>query len=232
MFFETNNINSQEYVGGYESIPKENIKGISILLHGYGASVDDLIFLAPILAQDLQDYYFFAPNAIDQYKGGGGYQWFKIEDTQDIDFNEEFHKGLLYCQNKATKLIDQKIKEIKNKYSLGKKCPISILGFSQGAMLALRLVCNNFLPEVEKVVSFSGAFINHKELDQLNTNAKILLLHGKEDSVINYTYSLRAKQELDDLGFKDVKYEIFNNLGHAISYEGVKLAAKFIASSI
>lgn len=228
MNFQPDNIILQECAQGYEAAPKigAKLKGILILLHGYGASGDNLISLAPMLSEELNDYYFFAPNAIDKHDYGGGYQWFEIRDTENL---YSWDEGLTYCQNKAAALIRQKIQEITQKYTIDQNCPISIFGFSQGAMLALRLVCNSVLPEVKKVVAFSGAFVNSKDTRQLNTDAKVLLLHGKEDGVIEHTYSLKAKQELNSLGFKSVECAIFNNLGHAINYEGLKLAAKFIA---
>jgi phospholipase/carboxylesterase len=223
-------INLQECNEGYEVVPKEKAKGILILLHGYGASGDDLISLAPILAQDLHDYYFFSPNAIDKYGNGGGYQWFEITDIQDL--NDTFCKGLLYCQNKVANLIKQKIIKVKELYNLDQKCPISILGFSQGAALALHLVCSGLLPEVKSVVSFSGAFVKfEEEIYCNNKEINILLLHGKEDQIIDYSYSLNSKHELNNLGFHSVECTIFNNLGHSISYEGLNAASKFIANS-
>lgn len=230
MSFQIDNNTLQECCDGYEVVPKEGVeklKGILILLHGYGASGDDLISLVPALSEELNNYYFFAPNGIEQYKNGGGYQWFEIKDTQSFS---DWGKGLLYCQNKSANIIKNKIHEIKQKYILDPNCTISILGFSQGAMLALHLACNGLLSEVQNVVSFSGAFINCQMQSQINKNLKILLLHGKEDSIINYTYSLASKQELDTLGFGSVECIIFNNLGHSISYEGLNIAAKFISS--
>src|SRR5262249_9727572 len=53
---------------------------VVVLLHGYGASGDDLIGLAPYFAHVLPHAAFYAPNATNALEGGmmGGYQWFGL----------------------------------------------------------------------------------------------------------------------------------------------------------
>src|SRR4051812_37160553 len=52
-----------------------------IVLNGYGANGDDLIGLAPYLAQSLPQTMFYAPNAPQAWEGGGagGRQWFGLQ---------------------------------------------------------------------------------------------------------------------------------------------------------
>src|SRR3954469_24953718 len=52
-----------------------------ILLHGYGASGEDLISLAPYFAKALPHAVFYSPNAPQAWEGGsfGGRQWFGLQ---------------------------------------------------------------------------------------------------------------------------------------------------------
>ena len=55
-------------------------RSLVVLLHGYGASGDDLIGLADELALQLRDAAFASPHAVEEmpYPGQAAYQWFAL----------------------------------------------------------------------------------------------------------------------------------------------------------
>ncbi len=55
-------------------------RSLIVLVHGYGASGDDLIDLADMMAGALPDTVFVAPHAVERmpFPGAAGYQWFPL----------------------------------------------------------------------------------------------------------------------------------------------------------
>ena len=55
----------------------------------------------------------------------------------------------------------------------------------------------------------------------------VLFIHGKKDEVIDYNFTLKAHQKLNELGFQ-INFELSDNLGHGIDDQGLKLGENFI----
>tara|TARA_B110001454_G_scaffold209459_1_gene222965 strand:- start:1613 stop:2263 length:651 start_codon:yes stop_codon:yes gene_type:complete len=174
--------------------------GIVILMHGYGASMHDLSGIAPIINDE--DFIYIFPNAPFELNiglGQKGYAWFPIE-----EFNV----------SKSEILLDNTVNEILDmfKNSIDK---IYIGGFSQGGMMALN-------SKFTKSNLFKGAIIlSSKSILQnevkLDSNTKIFISHGKEDSIIEIIDGINTNNKLNELGF-EVEYHEYN-MGHEISVE-------------
>ena len=131
--------------------------------------------------------------------GQKGYAWFPIE-----EFNV----------SKSEILLDNTVNEILDmfKNSIDK---IYIGGFSQGGMMALN-------SKFTKSNLFKGAIIlSSKSILQnevkLDSNTKIFISHGKEDSIIEIIDGINTNNKLNELGF-EVEYHEYN-MGHEISVE-------------
>tara|TARA_Y100001970_G_scaffold47248_1_gene59636 strand:- start:4900 stop:5547 length:648 start_codon:yes stop_codon:yes gene_type:complete len=174
--------------------------GIIIMMHGYGASMHDLVSIAQVVND--KDFIYIFPNAPIEMNVGfyqKGYAWFPIE---TIDYNE------------SSKLLEETIDQIIKTYKYNK---IYIGGFSQGGMMALHsgLFSNRV---------YSGAIIlSSKIIDNKNTKnrvnipkeTKIFVSHGRFDSIIGIEEGRKIKQTLDKQGF-DLFYKEYD-IGHEIS---------------
>ncbi len=114
-----------QYPAGDVAAPKQLV----IMLHGYGADGADLLGLAPYLAANWPDAVFMAPDAPSKCEmGGAGYQWFSLSDWTPAQ--------MLAGVESAVPILNAFIDEQINKYRLHPR-NVVLLGFSQGAMLAL-----------------------------------------------------------------------------------------------
>ena len=188
-----------------DDFSEKNEYGIVIMMHGYGASMHDLVSIAQ--AVNDKDYIYIFPNAPIEMNVGfyqKGYAWFPIETTDFIESSE---------------LLEETIEQIIKSYKYNK---IYIGGFSQGGMMALHagLFSNR---------DYSGAIIlSSKIIDNKSTkisinkpeNTKIFISHGRFDSIIDIEEGRKIKQTLDKKGF-DLFYKEYD-IGHEISTDVIE----------
>ena len=110
---------------------------------------------------------------------------------------------------------------------------IHILGFSQGACLAMEFMIRQKF-SIGGVISISG-FIKNKNYFKepeniLSDDTQILLLHGQKDNIINAKESTIAFKLFADLGFK-TDIHIFMG-GHKIPLKAKKLIQEKIFTDI
>lgn len=111
-----------------------------ILLHGRGATAEDILSLSSYL--DLPDLAYLAPQA-------EGYTWYPNRFTFPIEQNEPYLSGALAA-------VDEVVKKVEERgISTGK---IFIGGFSQGACLASEYVIRN-PKRYGGLLVFSGGYI-------------------------------------------------------------------------
>ncbi|MEC9098721.1 MAG: hypothetical protein VX592_02425 [Chloroflexota bacterium] len=188
-----------------DNYSKKNEYGIVIMMHGYGASMHDLVSIAQ--AVNDKDYIYIFPNAPIEMNVGfyqKGYAWFPIETADYIESSE---------------LLEETIEQIIKSYKYNK---IYIGGFSQGGMMALHagLFSNR---------DYSGTIIlSSKIIDDKSTkiginnpdNTKIFISHGRFDSIIDIEEGRRIKQTLQKQGF-DLFYKEYD-IGHEISADVIE----------
>ena len=188
-----------------DNYSKKNEYGIVIMMHGYGASMHDLVSIAQ--AVNDKDYIYIFPNAPIEMNVGfyqKGYAWFPIETADYIESSE---------------LLEETIEQIIKSYKYKK---IYIGGFSQGGMMALHagLFSNR---------DYSGTIIlSSKIIDDKSTkiginnpdNTKIFISHGRFDSIIDIEEGRRIKQTLQKQGF-DLFYKEYD-IGHEISADVIE----------
>ena len=102
-----------------------------VLLHGYGADGEDLIGLAPHWQDMLPGAEFVAPNAPERVPGAAkGYQWFPIARLDP----HEMRDGVLAAAPRIAEFLEAELARL----ALPPE-RLALVGFSQGAMLALHL---------------------------------------------------------------------------------------------
>src|SRR5215475_12257625 len=102
-----------------------------ILLHGYGAAGNDLLGLAPYWARRLPDTEFVSPHAPFPCEGAPfGRQWFGFEGrTQEMMLAETQTAAAILGAYVDDQLARRSLREDS----------LALVGFSQGAMMALHV---------------------------------------------------------------------------------------------
>ncbi len=190
-----------------------------ILLHGLGADGQDLIGLAPILAEFLPHAVFVSPDA--PYRcdmAPMGYQWFSLQEWT----TESILRGV----QQAAPVLDSFITgQIEDHGVTAAKT--ALLGFSQGSMMSL-YAGPRYPEKLAGVVGFSGALIweDNPDLAALH-KIPIHLVHGDADTVVPPSAYQHAREALEVSGFT-VTGGMTPGLAHNIDEAGIKGAAAFL----
>jgi len=195
-------------------------KRLVLLLHGYGASGEDLIEIGHFWAPSLPLTTFVAPNAPTICEiNPMGYQWFGLSDFDPMHMRRNL-------ENAAPVLADFITSQVKT-YDLTLN-QVALVGFSQGAMLALEMMFH--LPGLAGIIGYSGAFYKPAHIDFNGPYPPILLAHGTMDTVVPFVSMATARDALVNLGV-DVETEICAGLGHSIDVRGLQRGLNFLQAS-
>ena len=191
-----------------------------VLVHGYGASGDDLIDLAAELAPILPRAAFVAPHAQQHLPGQpmAGYQWFSLASFDPGDLAA----GAAQAGPNLDAYIDA---ELTRRRIMPER--LALVGFSQGTMMALQVgLRRTVLPAA--IVGFSGLLVGAERLGaEVRSRPPTLLVHGSGDQVIPVQALMAAWPALADAGVP-VEWHIRPGLAHGIDPEGLRLAGHFL----
>lgn len=183
--------------------------GLIVALHGWGANAQDLASVVPLL--NLPDYQFMFPNAPFAHPyGSGGKMWYNLD-------SENRGKGL---EESRQLLIDwlQSLESI-----TGVPLPRTVLsGFSQGAAMTLDVGLGTPLAGL---VALSGYLHPISEPVNLATVPPVIIMHGRQDSIVPLAAAQNARDNLVALGVS-VQYHEFD-MGHEIRPEVLPVIRKF-----
>jgi phospholipase/carboxylesterase len=123
--------------------PLENAERVLIMIHGRGAAANDIISLADYLKVDR--YALLAPQATNN-------SWYPNSFLMPSETNEPWLSS-------AIELLGDILNDLKNRSISSEK--IYILGFSQGACLALEFSARN-ATRYGGIIAFTGGLIGEK----------------------------------------------------------------------
>lgn len=175
---------------------------ILIQLHGIGSNKEDLFSFAQMLPRKYTIISVQAPLAYY-----GGWAWYNLYPSADgfISNIPEAKSALSQIQQ----FIHQVTKTILCKPK------ISLMGFSQGAILSLAAAFN--APQnINKVVAMSG-YINQDLLENksLSADIQILATHGLEDEVIAFEKAKSSYEPLrEKTNFNFKSYQMGHNINN------------------
>ena len=190
-----------------------------VLLQGVGADGQDLIGLAPHLAQSLPDAAFVSPNApFPCDMAPFGYQWFSLQDRSPASILAGVQATALILND----FIDAELES--HGLTLGQ---MGLIGFSQGTMMSLYISTRRY-EAMAGVVGISGRLIAPELLEtEIKSRPPIMLIHGEADQVVPFESLALAEQGLTAAGVS-VETIACPNLGHGIDEFGMKGAAAFL----
>lgn len=208
-----------------------------ILLHGYGASGDDLIGLAPHLARLLPDAEFVAPNAPERCEiSPMGYQWFGMHNydpalmRRDPRYTEEMRALMLEGALRAAPVIDRFIDQELRRSGLSDS-RLGLVGFSQGTMMSLQVGLRRRQP-CAAIVGFSGSLVGAERLrHEVTTRPPILLVHGDADELVPVEALMEAVSALGAAELS-VQWHVSQGTGHGIAPDGLDLGGHFLAQAL
>lgn len=192
---------------------------IVVMLHGLGADGQDLIGLAPHLAQDLPKALFIAPDAPQACDMAPmGYQWFSLKEWTP--------ESILAGVKDAAPTLEAFLQGLLDKYELSAD-KLVLLGFSQGTMMSL-YVAPRFKDKIAGVLGYSGALIwdADADVDDLK-KVPVCLVHGEADSVVPFDAYTHARETLQTIGF-DVSGCSIAGLDHGIDMAGIEEGKAFL----
>jgi phospholipase/carboxylesterase len=188
------------------------------LLHGLGADGADLIDLAPGWAHALPHAAFCAPHAPERYaEAGFGRQWFSPGDRSEAtraagaDISRIWLDRFIDAELLRTGVTDY-----------------AIMGFSQGAMMALHAGLRRIQPP-RAILAYSGALLASDRLGEITTRPPafrppVLLVHGEADEVVPVQRSRDAATLLEAAEIP-TQTLFCPGLGHGIDEAGLSAGA-------
>ncbi|HWL67107.1 MAG TPA: prolyl oligopeptidase family serine peptidase [Geminicoccus sp.] len=188
-----------------------------VLLHGLGADGADLIELAPALAETLPGAVFLAPDGPQPCDlAPFGRQWFSLQSRLPADLT----RGI----EAASPVLAGFLQATLDRFGLPASA-LALVGFSQGAMMALHTGLRMVEPPAA-LVGLSGRFLAAGDLPAAS-RPPVLLVHGEADDVVPFSEMAAARQALARLGVP-VEAHARPGLGHAIDPEVLQLTGRFL----
>lgn len=202
-----------------------------VMLHGFGASYEDLAPLAPYLDPQGQWNWIF-PNGILEVPLGphmSGRAWFPIRMAdieaaamrgEVVDFADVLPDGMRTAAERLRSLIEHVRIDSKD---------LVLGGFSQGAMMAVQVAAT--LPtDIRGMVLFSGTLINRGEWRSALPKKQAVPFfqsHGRGDPILGHQHAKRLNQLLLESGLKGDFVEFTG--AHEIPLPVIQRAAAFLA---
>ena len=195
-------------------------KSLVVFLHGYGANGADLFGLADPLAEHLPDTVFLSPDAPETAQGGYGLQWFPIP---WLDGSTELAaaQGLARAMADLNSYLDAALAAEGLDDSA-----LALLGFSQGAMMAMHVAPRRAAP-MAGVVAISGRLLEPEKIGDITVKPPTLLIHGDDDQVVPFSNMAQAGGILTEAGF-EVFGHVMRRTGHGIAPDGLSVALAFL----
>ncbi len=217
-------MNNLPTISGPERAPAKGAAAeqLIVFLHGWGADGNDLIGLAEPWSEVLPHAHFMSPHAPDVCDANpAGRQWFSFHD-RDAD---EITASAAEAATIINRFIDDSLERLA--LSDGR---LALVGFSQGAMMALYIALRREAP-CAAVVGYSGALIGAETLaDEIRSRPPMLLAHGDADPVVPFA-SLGAAVQMLGSHHVSVRWHAGKGLGHGIDGPGLELGGEFLADA-
>jgi phospholipase/carboxylesterase len=190
-----------------------------VFLHGYGADGENLLNLGHVW-RSLPDTLFIAPNApepCEEYPSVG-YQWFSLEEFTPV--------AMANLIDRPAEWLNAFIEAHCQKHQIPLE-HVALVGFSQGAAMALHAGCA-WAASGKKcagVIGYAGGLVVPPKPGI--TYPPVLLVHGLSDSVWASDASEEAASALRAQNIA-VDLHLLPDVDHTINAEGAQLGLRFL----
>lgn len=226
----------------YQSIATDkDIRQLVIFLHGYTSDINDVLPYAKTLAKYLDHALIIMPEAdMVSERRSDKKQWYAL---YDLDPDKRRRKpetptnDIIEIYNKTGQRISAVAKRM-NRFitSLQKKYHIRnrntfIMGFSQGAMLAIYTGLTRRY-NLGGIFPFAGIVCGKDMLEkEMNSRPEVYLFHGKKDLSVQYKTLEFTKDWLEQHNISWTAIE-YDGIEHKLTEEEMADAARIINYSI
>lgn len=184
--------------------PKEKASKALLLLHGRGSTAEDIITLANQF--NVSSFYLAAPQATNR-------SWYPYSFMAEEASNEPWLSSAVEI---VKKLIEETAKYLP-------KDQIIIMGFSQGACLALE-VSTRYATKYGGVVAFTGGLIgdtiNEKKYKGNFRETKVFIGTSDNDPHVPLARSQQSKELMEKLG-ANVTLKVYSGMSHTINEDEI-----------
>jgi phospholipase/carboxylesterase len=159
-----------------------------VMLHGYSSNEADLFSFASLIPSDYHVVSLQAPLSL-----GMGYAWFPIHFEENMErwtSPKEVQKAVAYVNSFLSYYTEKH--EVNNS-------TITLLGFSQGAMLSYSVGLANL--NVSAIAALSG-YLDPRVTSFANTKKAIYVSHGIQDMVVPYAWAEQSVSVLKTNGYQ------------------------------
>jgi phospholipase/carboxylesterase len=194
-----------------------------VFLHGYGADGNDLIDIGRVWADVLPDAAFVSPHAPEPCaEAPVGRQWFALSRNDP---------GLRWQGAVAGRpILDAFLDAELGRIGVD-PARLALVGFSQGAMMALHVGLRR-RPPPAAIVAFSGMLIGPEHLAaERSGTPPVLLVHGDADPVVPFAALAAAREGLAAAGVA-CEWHVSPGLGHGIDQAGLAHGGAFLAAAL
>jgi phospholipase/carboxylesterase len=159
-----------------------------VMLHGYSSNEADLFSFTSLIPSDYHVVSLQAPLSL-----GIGYAWFPIHFEENMErwtSPQEAQKAVAY--------VNSFLSYYAQKYDVNNS-NITLLGFSQGAMLSYIVGLANL--NVLAIAALSG-YLDPRVVSFVNAKKTIYVSHGKQDKVVPYAWAEQSVSLLKTNGYQ------------------------------
>jgi phospholipase/carboxylesterase len=175
-----------------------------LLFHGVGSSAEDLAPLGQALAAARPQSWVVSVQAPHPCDFGQGRQWFSVQGVTEANRPQRVAAAMPTFVNQ--------VEAWQRHTGVGAE-GTTLLGFSQGAIMALESSQRAAPPIASRVVAIAGRFAQPPR--RAPADVAVHLLHGEQDQVMPITLAVEAQRELSALGVPTT-LDRFPGLGHGI----------------
>jgi phospholipase/carboxylesterase len=197
---------------------------LMVMLHGGGGDASDMAPLARHLARQFPQAMLLAPQGFEPVQGPQatplpGRQWFSLA---DIDDRQQIERAAAVLPRLAAWV------RMAQRLSGVGPAATALVGFAQGAILALALVQRHD-GLAGRVLAFAGRYAALPEVAP--EHSTLHFFHGGADAVIDAAHARAAFERIGQLG-GDATMDIAEGVGHEIAPALVSAALHRLTSHI
>ncbi|MFG1200974.1 dienelactone hydrolase family protein [Xanthobacter aminoxidans] len=190
-----------------------------VLLHAEGSCGQEVIDLALNWAPELPKADFLAAEA--PFPGAAGARWFAGEGFSP----ETITAGLTASAPLLDAFLDEML--------AARRLPgdhLALVGFSQGAMLALDVGLRRTVPPAV-IIAFGGALPEAREVGAPRAQPPVVFIHGEDDTVVPLAHMVATRDRLKALGLS-AKSMQRPALGHGVDDDGIIAAGSVLTATL